>query len=70
MGYCTGNDLRFPVSGEGLPYVGIAQIADMPQGRRLSYDFALSEAKKRENAEAVSELETIGPPPMRPSTRG
>jgi proline iminopeptidase len=44
-------------------YVGVAQIADVPEGRRLSYDFALSEAKKRENAKAVSELEAIGPPP-------
>ena len=44
-------------------YVGIAQVANAPQGRRLSYDFALSEAKKRNNAKAVSELMAIGPPP-------
>ena len=44
-------------------YVGVAQIADIPQSRRLSYEFALTEARKRENARAVSELETIGPPP-------
>lgn len=44
-------------------YMGIAQVADVPEGRRLSYDFALSEAKKRENANAISELEVIGPPP-------
>ena len=44
-------------------YVGIAQVANVPQGRQLSYDFALSEAKKRNNAKAVSELMAIGPPP-------
>ncbi|ABB74883.1 Pimeloyl-ACP methyl ester carboxylesterase [Nitrosospira multiformis ATCC 25196] len=44
-------------------YVGIAQVADVPEGRRLSYGFALSEAKNRGNAKAVSELEAIGPPP-------
>lgn len=44
-------------------YVGIAQVADVPEGRRLSYDFALSEAKNRGNAKAVSEMEAIGPPP-------
>ena len=44
-------------------YVGITQVADVPEGRHLSYDFALSEAKKRGNASAISELETIGPPP-------
>jgi pimeloyl-ACP methyl ester carboxylesterase len=44
-------------------YVGIAQVADVPEGRSLSYDFALSEAKNRGNAQAVSELKAIGPPP-------
>ncbi|WP_256209093.1 alpha/beta fold hydrolase [Nitrosospira sp. Nsp14] len=44
-------------------YVGIAQVANAPRGRRLSYDFALSEAKKRNNAKAVAELMAIGPPP-------
>ena len=44
-------------------YVGIAQIADVPAGRHLSYEFAISEATKRGNSSAVSELEAIGPPP-------
>ena len=44
-------------------YIGIAQIADVPQGRRLSYAFAVAEARKRRNAKAISELEIIGPPP-------
>ena len=44
-------------------YAGVAQVADVPEGRRLSYKFAVSEAIKRGNSGAVSELETIGPPP-------
>jgi proline iminopeptidase len=44
-------------------YVGVAQIADMPHRDRLSYQFALAEARRRDNAGAVSELEKIGPPP-------
>ena len=43
-------------------YAGVAQVADVPEGRRLSYKFAVSEAIKRGNSGA-SELETIGPPP-------
>lgn len=44
-------------------YVGVAQIADMPRGDQLSYEFAISEARKRGNYDALSELEKIGPPP-------
>lgn len=44
-------------------YVGVAQIANMRTGRRLSYDFALSEAQERRNSKALTELEKIGPPP-------
>ena len=44
-------------------YAGIAQVVDVPEGRRLSYGFALSEAKNRGNAKAISELEAIGSPP-------
>jgi pimeloyl-ACP methyl ester carboxylesterase len=44
-------------------YVGVAQIADVPEARRLSWEFAISEAKKRGNTGAISDLEAIGPPP-------
>jgi pimeloyl-ACP methyl ester carboxylesterase len=44
-------------------YVGVAQMANIPYGRRLAYDFALSEAHNRQDAKAVTELEEIGPPP-------
>ena len=44
-------------------YVGVGQIANMPGGEQLSYDFVLAEAKRRGNRRAVAELERIGPPP-------
>jgi pimeloyl-ACP methyl ester carboxylesterase len=44
-------------------YVGVAQIADVPKARRLSWEFAMSEARKNGNASAISELEAIGAPP-------
>lgn len=44
-------------------YVGVAQVADVPQGRLRSYAFAISEARRRGNSSAISELEAIGPPP-------
>lgn len=44
-------------------YVGVGQIANMPEGERLSYDFVLAEARRRGNRRAVAELERIGPPP-------
>lgn len=44
-------------------YVGVGQIANMPEGERASYDWVLAEAKRRENRKAVAELQRIGPPP-------
>ncbi len=44
-------------------YVGVGQIANMPEGERLSYDFALSKAEQRGNRRAAAELDKVGPPP-------
>ena len=44
-------------------YVGVGQIADMPKGEQLSYDFALSEAVRSGNRKAIAALGRIGPPP-------
>jgi proline iminopeptidase len=44
-------------------YVGIAQIADMAEGARLSYEFALSEATKRGHRRAIAALQALGPSP-------
>lgn len=42
-------------------YVGVAQIADMGEGARLSYEFALAEAIRRGDRGAIAELQAIGP---------
>src|SRR5262249_40086576 len=44
-------------------YVGTGQVANMPVGERLSYDFALAEATRRGHAAALAALQAIGPPP-------
>lgn len=44
-------------------YVGIGQVAHMPQGERLSYDYALTQAMTRDDENAIKELHAIGPPP-------
>jgi proline iminopeptidase len=44
-------------------YIGIGQVANMPEGEKQSYDYALSEARRRNDTKAVRELERIGSPP-------
>ena len=44
-------------------YVGVAQVADMRRGERLSREFALREARRRKHRGAIEELESIGDPP-------
>ena len=44
-------------------YVGVGQVADMPEGERLSYEFARAEARRRRNGRALGQLVAIGPPP-------
>ena len=61
-GTVLGTIYACPLPGEGFGLCRYRQVANVPQGRKLSYDFALSEAKKRNNAKAVSELMAIGPP--------
>ena len=47
-------------------YIGIGQVADAPFGEHLSYQIpALDEARKRNNAEAVKELEVLDLPLIR-----
>lgn len=44
-------------------YVGTGQAVNMPEGERLSYNYALSQAVARGNETAVKALRQIGPPP-------
>ena len=52
---------RFPE--KVAAYVGISQVADMREGERLSYEYARSEARRRELRSATQALERIGEPP-------
>lgn len=44
-------------------YVGVAQIVDVPRGNRFSCQFALSEATRRDDHDAIAELRSICPVP-------
>ena len=44
-------------------YVGIGQVANMPEGERLSYDYAMTQARASGSEKAVEALCAIGPPP-------
>ncbi len=43
-------------------YVGMGQLADGPENERISYEFVLDEAKRREDAKALKDLARIGAP--------
>jgi proline iminopeptidase len=49
--------------GKVAAYVGVGQVADMAEGERLSYEFALCEASRRNHEGAMKALRKIGPPP-------
>jgi proline iminopeptidase len=42
-------------------YIGVAQMVNEPRGNRLSCQFAVSEAVKRNNRDAITELRSICP---------
>lgn len=51
-------------------YVGIGQVIDVRENERVSFDYALAQAKAKRNDEAVRELESIAPyPGNQPITR-
>jgi pimeloyl-ACP methyl ester carboxylesterase len=52
---------RFPA--KVAAYVGSGQIGDWPAGELASYEWALAEAQRLSNTEALKELRAIGPPP-------
>lgn len=62
-GTILGTIYAFRHPGKVMAYIGVAQIADVPEGHRLSQEFALGEAEKRSNARAVTALKNIGPRP-------
>ncbi|GAB3335993.1 alpha/beta fold hydrolase [Marilutibacter aestuarii] len=44
-------------------YVGIGQVIDVQENERISFDYALSQARAHDNLEAVAALEAIAPYP-------
>jgi pimeloyl-ACP methyl ester carboxylesterase len=44
-------------------YVGTAQYASGPEGRKLGYELAIAASRERGDAAAVADLERVGPPP-------
>ncbi|WP_368565698.1 alpha/beta fold hydrolase [Pseudoxanthomonas sp. UTMC 1351] len=51
-------------------YVGVGQVINTRENERVSYQYGLAQAKARGNAEALRELESIGPyPGDQPITR-
>ena len=53
--------IRHP--GKVAAYVGVGQVADMREGERLSHEFAVKNARERDDARAIKALQKIGPPP-------
>ncbi len=62
-GSALGTIYAFQHPEKVAAYVGIGQTASMPEGERLSYDYALTQAVARGNREALDALRKIGPPP-------
>jgi len=51
-------------------YVGIGQVISTPENERISFDYALKQAKANNNEEALKDLESIAPyPGDQPITR-
>jgi pimeloyl-ACP methyl ester carboxylesterase len=50
-----------------LAYVGVGQVANMDEGERVSYEFALERARDAKNSKAEKALLKIGPPPHSPA---
>jgi pimeloyl-ACP methyl ester carboxylesterase len=44
-------------------YVGVGQLVNLRRNEELSYQWVIEEAKRRQDAEALAELQAIGPPP-------
>jgi proline iminopeptidase len=42
-------------------YIGVAQGTDMPESERLGWEFAMEQAQRAGNAEAIADLESVAP---------
>lgn len=50
--------------GLAAGFIGVGQVADQGAQERASYAFAVGEARRRGRADALAELQAIGPPPF------
>jgi pimeloyl-ACP methyl ester carboxylesterase len=69
VGHSWGSILGFRLTRK-IPekiacYIGMGQIINMKEGELVSYEYTLSEAKKRNDTKAVNALLKIGKPPYR-----
>jgi len=62
-GSALGTIYAFQHPEKVAAYVGIGQAANMPEGERMSYAYALTQAVAHGNREALDALRKIGPPP-------
>lgn len=62
-GSALGTIYAFQHPEKVAAYVGIGQAATMPEGERLSYNYALTQAVAHGKREALDALRKIGPPP-------
>lgn len=62
-GTALGTSYAFQHPEKIAAYVGIGQVVNMPEGERLSYDYALTQAMARGQEKAIEELSAIGSPP-------
>lgn len=46
-------------------YIGVGQMVSFEESEKLSYQYTLDTAHSEDNAEAVAELEAMGPPPYK-----
>lgn len=51
-------------------YVGVGQVIDARQNEVRAYRWTLAEAQRRHDAEALAELQALGPPPFPPGGAG
>ena len=63
-GSLLGTKLAYTYPEKLYAFVGFGQFVDGELNEKLSYEFALNEAKKANDKESVEKLEKLGPPVM------
>ena len=65
LGHSWGSYLGLEVASRHpdwlYAYIGVGQMTNMPESERQGWQFAMDEAKKASNAEAIAELNSVAP---------